>query len=34
MRSLRLTTWEHGLPHWTRTPGEINLPVLLWLHDL
>jgi hypothetical protein len=27
-------TWHQGLPEWTDTPGEINLPVLLWLHNL
>ena len=27
-------SWEQGLPDWTATPGGINLPVLLWLHDL
>ena len=27
-------TWEQGLPSWDQTPGEINLPVLLWLHGL
>ena len=25
---------QKGLPRWEDTPGEINLPVLLWLHDL
>ena len=25
---------QQGLPRWQDTPGEINLPVLLWLHDL
>ena len=29
-----LATWQQGLPEWTDTPGEINLPVLLWLHNL
>ena len=29
-----LMTWREGLPHWTDTPGGINLPVLLWLHNL
>lgn len=29
-----LTSWHHGLPDWPQTPGEINLPVLLWLHNL
>ena len=29
-----LMTWSEGLPHWKDTPGGINLPVLLWLHNL
>ena len=29
-----LATWQQGLPEWMDTPGEINLPVLLWLHNL
>jgi predicted aldo/keto reductase-like oxidoreductase len=29
-----LHTWRQGLPDWPETPGEINLPVLLWLHTL
>ena len=29
-----LATAQQGLPRWQETPGEINLPVLLWLHDL
>lgn len=29
-----LTSWRQGLPEWHHTPGEINLPVLLWLHNL
>ncbi|MFM8966559.1 MAG: aldo/keto reductase [Vulcanococcus sp.] len=29
-----LTSWERGLPDWQDTPGQINLPVLLWLHNL
>ena len=29
-----LASWEHGLPAWQDTPGQINLPVLLWLHNL
>ena len=29
-----LMTWREGLPHWKDTPGGINLPVLLWLHNL
>ena len=27
-------TWSVGLPPWYATPGEINLPVLLWLYNL
>ena len=27
-------TWHYGLPDWEQTPGEINLPVLLWLYNL
>ena len=27
-------TWSVGLPPWHATPGEINLPVLLWLYNL
>ena len=29
-----LATWGQGLPPWPQTPGHINLPVLLWLHNL
>jgi len=29
-----IATWDQGLPDWEDTPGGINLPVLLWLHDL
>jgi predicted aldo/keto reductase-like oxidoreductase len=29
-----LATWQQGLPAWTATPGGLNLPVLLWLHNL
>ena len=31
-----MTGWavESGLPSWENTPGEINLPILLWLHNL
>jgi len=29
-----LATWNQGLPPWQQTPGHINLPVLLWLHNL
>ncbi len=31
---LWLTTWNLGLPSWDQTPGEINIPVLLWLNNL
>jgi predicted aldo/keto reductase-like oxidoreductase len=29
-----LNSWQDGLPDWPDTPGQINLPVLLWLHTL
>lgn len=29
-----LATWQQGLPAWQETPGQINLPTLLWLHNL
>lgn len=29
-----LSSWEQGLPAWQDTPGQINLPTLLWLHNL
>jgi len=29
-----LVSWEQGLPAWQDTPGQINLPTLLWLHNL
>ncbi|MCP9930242.1 aldo/keto reductase [Cyanobium sp. AMD-g] len=29
-----LASWDRGLPAWENTPGRINLPVLLWLHNL
>ncbi len=29
-----LASWDRGLPRWEDTPGGINLPVLLWLHNL
>ena len=29
-----LESWRRGLPSWRETPGQINLPVLLWLHNL
>ena len=29
-----LSTWQIGLPCWNETPGQINIPTLLWLHNL
>ena len=29
-----LSSWQQGLPAWQDTPGQINLPTLLWLHNL
>jgi len=29
-----LASWSEGLPDWTEAPGGLNLPVLLWLHNL
>ena len=29
-----MNTWNKGLPDWKKTPGKINLPILLWLHNL
>ena len=29
-----LSSWQQGLPRWQDTPGQINLPTLLWLHNL
>ncbi len=29
-----LATWQVGLPSWEETPGKMNIPVLLWLHNL
>ncbi len=29
-----LASWHEGLPEWNETPGGLNLPVLLWLHNL
>ncbi|MEA5400557.1 aldo/keto reductase [Synechococcus sp. BA-124 BA4] len=29
-----LESWSDGLPSWEDTPGGLNLPVLLWLHNL
>ena len=27
-------TWQVGLPTYEKTPGNINIPVILWLHNL
>ena len=27
-------SWDHGLPSWDQTPGQINIPVILWLRNL
>ena len=29
-----LANWEQGLPEWSELPGELNVKVLLWLHNL
>lgn len=29
-----VSTWQQGLPCWSETPGQINIPVLLRLHNL
>ncbi|MEI6031864.1 MAG: aldo/keto reductase [Synechococcaceae cyanobacterium ELA739] len=29
-----LASWDQGLPEWDETPGGLNLPMLLWLHNL
>ncbi|AAQ00674.1 Predicted oxidoreductase [Prochlorococcus marinus subsp. marinus str. CCMP1375] len=29
-----MATWREGLPVWDQTPGEINIPVLIWLYNL
>ncbi len=29
-----LKSWAVGLPNWDETPGQINIPKLLWLHNL
>jgi predicted aldo/keto reductase-like oxidoreductase len=29
-----LSSWQQGLPAWQDTPGQLNLPVLLWLYNL
>lgn len=26
--------WRQGLPNYEKTPGKINIPVILWLHNL
>lgn len=27
-------TWSQGLPDWPDTPGEVNIPFILWLYNL
>jgi len=27
-------TWSQGLPAWPDTPGEVNVPFILWLYNL
>ncbi|WP_017306906.1 aldo/keto reductase [Spirulina subsalsa] len=27
-------SWQKGLPSWDKTPGEINIPAILWLRNL
>ena len=29
-----LASWQQGVAAWQDTPGQINLPTLLWLHNL
>ncbi len=29
-----ISSWHIGLPSWESTPGNINIPILLWLHNL
>ncbi len=29
-----VATWKEGLPRWQDTPGEINIPIILWLWNL
>jgi predicted aldo/keto reductase-like oxidoreductase len=29
-----VNTWHQGLPSHEHTPGNINIPVILWLHNL
>ena len=27
-------TWKVGLPHYEETPGQVNIPIILWLRNL
>ena len=29
-----MTTWKYGLPTWDQTPGQMNIPILMWLFNL
>lgn len=29
-----LTNWSKGLPRWEATPGQINMPIIVWLWNL
>ena len=29
-----LANWQNGLPRWEETPGDINLPIVIWLWNL
>tara|TARA_Y100001968_G_scaffold201510_1_gene185044 strand:+ start:21042 stop:22262 length:1221 start_codon:yes stop_codon:yes gene_type:complete len=29
-----VSSWHKGLPNWDKTPGGINIPTLLWMHNL
>lgn len=29
-----IEAWDDGLPLWEETPGEVNIPVVLWLRNL
>jgi predicted aldo/keto reductase-like oxidoreductase len=29
-----VNTWEEGLPRWEDTPGNVNIPAILWLRNL
>ena len=29
-----MQTWDKGLPRYTETPGNINIPIILWLRNL